>query len=60
MNAIPDDEILLVGDEVHRLGAKSWQKVFSIPAKLGRLGFSATPSRQWDKEGTQVIDNYFG
>ncbi len=57
---IPNEQILLVGDEVHRLGAKSWQKVFSIPANLGRLGLSATPSRQWDKEGTQTINEYFG
>ena len=57
---IPNNQILLVGDEVHRLGARSWQKVFSIPANLGRLGLSATPSRQWDREGTQAINQYFG
>jgi len=57
---IPDDQILLVGDEVHRLGAEAWRKVFSIPANLGRLGLSATPSRQWDEEGTTAINEYFG
>lgn len=60
INLIPSHQILLVGDEVHRLGAKSWKKVFSIPAGLGRLGLSATPSRQWDEEGTQSINEYFG
>ncbi len=60
INLIPSEQILLVGDEVHRLGARSWQKVFSIPANLGRLGLSATPSRQWDAEGTQAINGYFG
>ena len=57
---IPSNQILLVGDEVHRLGAEAWQQVFSIPANLGRLGLSATPSRQWDEEGTAVINDYFG
>ncbi len=52
---IPDEQILLIGDEVHRLGATSWQSVFSIHANLGRLGLSATPSRQWDEEGTEAI-----
>ena len=57
---VPEDEILLVGDEVHRLGAKTWQNVFSISAGLGRLGLSATPSRQWDPQGTKAIYKYFG
>lgn len=60
IEVIPNNQILLVGDEVHRLGAEAWQKVFSIPANLGRLGLSATPSRQWDEEGTAAINDYFG
>lgn len=60
IHSIPQDELLLVGDEVHRLGAKSWRKVFSIPAGLGRLGLSATPVRQWDSQGTDAIYDYFG
>lgn len=60
IRSIPQDEILLVGDEVHRLGAKSWRNVFSIPAGLGKLGLSATPIRQWDTYGTESIFNYFG
>lgn len=60
IKSIPNDEILLVGDEVHRLGARSWKQVFSISAGLGRLGLSATPTRQWDAQGTDAIFKYFG
>ena len=57
---IPNDDIVLVADEVHRFGSRSWQKIFSIPAGLGKLGLSATPIRQWDQQGTNAIFNYFG
>jgi superfamily II DNA or RNA helicase len=60
IRSIPQDELLLVGDEVHRLGARSWQKIFSYSAGLGRLGLSATPFRQWDTQGTNTIFDYFG
>ena len=60
LSAIPSDQLLVVGDEVHRLGAKSWKKVFFIKAGLGHLGLSATPLRQWDEIGTEAIHNYFG
>jgi superfamily II DNA or RNA helicase len=60
IRVIPDNEILLVGDEVHRLGAKASQRIFTMPAKLGRLGLSATPSRKWDEDGNRAIDDYFG
>ena len=50
---------LLIADEVHRLGR---------PEFLGqrpdffeyRLGLSATPERQYDAEGTQALEDYFG
>ena len=57
---IPNDDIVLVADEVHRFGSRSWQNIFSIPAGLGKLGLSATPIRQWDQQGTNAIFNYFG
>ncbi|MGW0576554.1 DEAD/DEAH box helicase family protein [Streptomyces sp. NPDC002920] len=52
-------DLLLVGDEVHRLGAASYQKVLEIDA-AARLGLSATPERAGDPEGTSAILDYFG
>ncbi|WP_329159573.1 DEAD/DEAH box helicase family protein [Streptomyces anulatus] len=52
-------DLLLVGDEVHRLGAASYQKVLEIDA-AARLGLSATPERAGDPDGTSAIFDYFG
>jgi superfamily II DNA or RNA helicase len=52
-------DLLLVGDEVHRLGAPSFRRILSIPA-TARLGLSATPERAGDQEGTEAILDYFG
>ncbi|MFI8696998.1 DEAD/DEAH box helicase family protein [Dietzia maris] len=52
--------LLVVGDEVHRVGAPDTRKIlFSLPAG-GRLGLSATPSRFGDSLGTEAIVDYFG
>lgn len=51
--------LLLVGDEVHRLGAMSFRKILEIDASA-RLGLSATPERAGDPEGTSGIFEYFG
>jgi superfamily II DNA or RNA helicase len=50
---------MLIGDEVHRLGAK---RFISHPPEsfAHRLGLSATPSRQYDPEGTTDMYAYFG
>jgi superfamily II DNA or RNA helicase len=52
------EHIFLVADEVHRLGSPIRQKLFSINSGP-RLGLSATPKRYGDKEGTDLILNYF-
>ena len=58
LNEIPG-EILLVGDEVHNLGAKS--VIGKLPLRAGyRLGLSATPSRWGDSTGTELLVQYFG
>ena len=50
---------LLIGDEVHNLGAKKLSA--NLPRRIGlRLGLSATPERYLDEQGTQAIFNYFG
>jgi superfamily II DNA or RNA helicase len=53
------DHTLLVGDEVHWLGANAFQAAL-IPFADFRLGLSATPERYFDEEGTDVLYRYFG
>jgi superfamily II DNA or RNA helicase len=60
LKTIPAEELLIVGDEVHRLGSRAWSRIFQVVAGLGRLGLSATPARQWDQAGTRQIFDYFG
>lgn len=51
--------LMVVADEVHRMGSPSRKSFFRI--KYGSaLGLSATPTRYGDPEGTQAILDYFG
>lgn len=50
---------VIIGDEVHHLGATEFSNVFNLPSSR-RLGLSATFERTWDEIGTQDIVNYFG
>jgi DNA phosphorothioation system restriction enzyme len=53
------DRTLIIGDEVHNLGAK--KREASLPRNIGlRLALSATPERHYDEVGTQLIFDYFG
>ncbi len=49
---------LFVGDEVHGLGAASYQSAMNSSMKF-RLGLSATPERYFDEPGTQAVKDYF-
>jgi superfamily II DNA or RNA helicase len=51
--------VLLIGDEVHNLGAPTFRKIFNIESDK-RLGLSATPERAGDEDGTQAIFEHFG
>lgn len=54
------DHLLVVGDEVHSVGAPDTRRVLrDIPAG-GRLGLSATPERFGDEVGTDAVFQYFG
>jgi superfamily II DNA or RNA helicase len=53
------NELLFVGDEVHRLGASSYDSLLRLKAPY-RLGLSATPERAGDPEGTERLLQYFG
>ncbi|MEU3560469.1 DEAD/DEAH box helicase family protein [Kitasatospora sp. NPDC006786] len=50
---------MIIGDEVHNLGSKSF--LANRPTRFDvRLGLSATPSRQYDPDGTEQLTEYFG
>jgi len=53
------NHLLVVADEVHRVGAPGFRSVLGIKAG-GTLGLSATPERFGDPEGTKAIHDYFG
>lgn len=53
------EQLFVVADEVHRLGAPSAQRILKLPSGP-RLGLSATPERAGDPEGTAAIFAYFG
>jgi len=50
---------LLLGDEIHELGASHYRKALTEQAPW-RIGLSATPDRWYDEEGTKVLRDYFG
>jgi len=51
--------LMVVIDEAHRMGAQSRRRFFDIVDCGKRLGLSATPRRYGDPEGTASIINYF-
>jgi len=53
-----DDKILLIADEVHSLGSPKRRCGF-IENYVFRIGLSATPTRWFDDEGTQILKKYF-
>ncbi|MDH7576987.1 MAG: DEAD/DEAH box helicase family protein [Bacillota bacterium] len=56
---LPLADTLLIGDEVHALGAPNLRSALLERAGM-RLGLSATPRRWFDEEGTEAIFRYFG
>lgn len=56
---VPSDNVQVICDEVHHLGAPTYQRCTEIPSSR-RLGLSATPERDWDFEGTQKTLDYIG
>ena len=56
---VNQNQIMIIGDEVHHYGSPEFRQVFKISAKY-RLGLSATYRRSWDDIGTNEILNYFG
>ena len=59
LDRINRDEVMLIADEVHHLGAPHRRKALPDQVQL-RLGLSATPERFYDDEGTEDLFGYFG
>lgn len=54
------DHLLIVGDEMHRLGSKRALAALGDCAAGGTLGLSATHQRQFDEAGTNALVEWFG
>jgi superfamily II DNA or RNA helicase len=50
---------LILGDEIHELGAENLRKGL-LESATWRIGLSATPDRWYDENGTKVLRDYFG
>lgn len=50
---------LFIGDEVHWLGASKYRKALLNQYNF-RIGLSATPTRWFDEDGTNILEQYFG
>lgn len=59
IDSLPKEYLLFIGDEMHVLGAQSFQKAL-VQNCVYRLGLSATPFRWYDNKGTKEIHSYFG
>ena len=54
-----DCTTLLIADEVHNLGSEGF--ITDLPSFFDyRLGLSATPIRQYDEQGTEIVLSFFG
>ena len=58
-SVVAGPHLLLVADEVHRVGSPARRNILRIDA-YERLGLSATPVRYGDPVGTSAIFDYFG
>ncbi|WP_282636535.1 DEAD/DEAH box helicase family protein [Sphingobacterium thalpophilum] len=57
-NKIQDD-ITLIADEAHNIGASSIRKLLPGIHIAKKIGLSATPKRIYDPEGTEALDTFF-
>lgn len=54
------EHLLVVADEVHRIGAADTRRIVETIDAGARLGLSATPERFGDPVGSKAIFDYFG
>lgn len=56
--SIKPESLAMICDEVHNMGAKSSQRLMRLNPSY-RIGLSATPKRNFDEEGSNLILEYF-
>lgn len=56
--SIKAENLALICDEVHNVGAKGKRRILELSPRY-RIGLSATPERNFDEEGSELILNYF-
>jgi len=54
------NKMVLVADEVHRMGSPKFRKIMSLNNFVAKIGLSATAERLFDEEGNEALDNFFG
>lgn len=60
LNSFSRNQVLLIADEAHNMGAPGMMKRLGSINYLRRIGLSATPERQFDDVGNKRIYHFFG
>lgn len=60
LSKFPKQKLLLIADEAHNLGSGQMINRLNEIPYLRRIGLSATPERQYDESGNQILMNFFG
>ena len=60
LNGFDKKRLLLIADECHNMGSGSLVKRLKEIPYLRRIGLSATPERQFDDEGNEMLRKFFG
>lgn len=59
LNSLAKNKVLLIADETHNLGGKQLLKLLPKIIYARRIGLSATPERQYDAKGNELINKFF-
>lgn len=60
LNSFDKRRLLMIADECHNMGSGSLVKRLKEIPYLRRIGLSATPERQFDDEGNEKLNDFFG
>ena len=60
LTQLPRKKVLFIADECHNIGSGKIRVRLSNIPYLRRIGLSATPNRQFDEDGNNAINDFFG
>ena len=60
LNGFDKRRLLMIADECHNMGSGSLVKRLKEIPYLRRIGLSVTPKRQFDDEGNEKLNDFFG